>query len=1115
MSFREKITEGWVNKCQEYGIPVTDSFSLYDIMADPVEVRQWQLEGLPYDKLSVENGILVTQSSRWSLMIDPQGQARYWLGNKEKNNGLKTMKPSTPNMLRMVEAAIRNGNPLIFEDAGEVIDPALEPVLLKQVYKQQGRTLLRLGDSDIDYDPNFKFYITTKLPNPHYTPELCIKVTVVNFTVTFNGLEDQLLAEVVMLERPDLEETKNELIKSMAADKKQIAELEDKILTMLKEAEGNILDNQALVDTLEESKKTSNIIAEHLEEAERTNENINTARSSYKPVSIRGSILYFVVADLSKINDMYQYSLDFFKSLFRLQIEMSEKNADVELRCGTLIKNITECVYMNVCRGLFERDKIVLAFLFCCSILRNMGSITNEEWSFYVRGSAMCTEEGRPENPDETWLTPTVWGLLDALDRNVEAFKGICQDIDDNLFAWKAYIQDPEPQSEPVPGDWAENLTYFQKLILIKCIRPEKMLYIMMDFVKHAMGSQYIDPIPIDLSKIYPETSFKAATIFVFATGCDPTDMLFSFAKGFRENGEERMHIVSLGQGQGPRAEKFIELAVKNGDWVFLQNCHLAKTFMPRLELMIESWGEEGSDINPSFRLWLSTMPCAHFPITVLQNGIKITTEPPRGLRANMLRSYHSSVSEEFIASCNKEKEFKKLIMGCVFFHAIIQERKKFGPLGWNIKYEFNDSDLQVSLEMAKMYLNESSTGVPWETLTYMLSEISYGGRVTDGWDRRCIASILGVYYREDILNDDYKFSPSGMYYAPPNGALASYSDYISGLPYQEDPSVFGMHENANIAFQMQESGYTTDTIMGLQAQDSSGGGSGKSLDEIVGDFVADLLETLPPKLSPDEDEGTGQFDVDDEGLMDSMTTVLSHEMNRFNKLINVILRILNEMNKALQGLVVMSDELDAVYSAITTNVVPPAWAKAAYPSLKPLGSWVKDLFERIAFIRKWLVEGKPKAFWLSGFYFPQGFMTGMLQSHSRRYKIAIDTLNIKFTVQKLAHTEIEDVPEDGVMCYGMFMDGARFNWEETHLEDSAPGVIYSTLPPIHLAPTANFVRNKEDYETPLYKTSVRAGTLSTTGHSTNFVVALDLPSDKDPNYWVLKGAAALCSLNE
>lgn len=288
------------------------------------------------------------------------------------------------------------------------------------------------------------------------------------------------------------------------------------------------------------------------------------------------------------------------------------------------------------------------------------------------------------------------------------------------------------------------------------------------------------------------------------------------------------------------------------------------------------------------------------------------------------------------------------------------------------------------------------------------------------------------------------------------------------------------------------------------------------SLDEIVSEFVEDMIVNLPTIMYADEDEGTGQFDLDEStGLVDSMTTVLSHEMNRFNKLLGVIMRILKEMQKALAGLVVMSDELDKVYAAVTTNQLPPVWGKAAYPSLKPLGSWVKDLYERITFIRTWLRSGRPKHFWLSGFYFPQGFMTGMLQSHARKYGIAIDTLGIKYTVQKQAHTDIEEVPQDGVMVFGMFMDGARYDWETQKLEDSAPGVIYTTLPPIHMAPVANFTRNKADFECPLYKTTVRAGALSTTGHSTNFVVALDLLTDRSPDYWVLKGAAGVCSLND
>ena len=147
-------------------------------------------------QVSTENAILVTRGRRWPLMIDPQEQANRWVRNKEANNGLKVIKLSDGNFLRTLENCIRIGMPVLCEDLGETLDPALEPVLLKQTFMQGGRLLIRLGDSDIEYDKNFKFYMTTKMSNPHYLPEVCIKVTIINFTVTKQGLEDQLLRYV-------------------------------------------------------------------------------------------------------------------------------------------------------------------------------------------------------------------------------------------------------------------------------------------------------------------------------------------------------------------------------------------------------------------------------------------------------------------------------------------------------------------------------------------------------------------------------------------------------------------------------------------------------------------------------------------------------------------------------------------------------------------------------------------------------------------------------------------------------------------------------------------------------------------------------------------------------
>lgn len=247
-SYRSELVQLWIAKCREMEIPVSESFSLIENLAEASQVRDWNIQGLPADSLSTENGILVTRGRRWPLMIDPQGQANHWIRSMEGSN-LKVIKLSEPKFMRSLENAVRTGQPVLLEDVGENLDPGLEPLLLKQVVRQSGRLMLKLGDNLVEYDRNFKLYITTKMNNPHYLPEVCIKVTIINFTVIKAGLEGQLLADVVKLERPELEQQRNSLIVNISNDKKQLKDIEDKILKLLFNSQGNILDDEELINT--------------------------------------------------------------------------------------------------------------------------------------------------------------------------------------------------------------------------------------------------------------------------------------------------------------------------------------------------------------------------------------------------------------------------------------------------------------------------------------------------------------------------------------------------------------------------------------------------------------------------------------------------------------------------------------------------------------------------------------------------------------------------------------------------------------------------------------------------------------------------------------------------
>ena len=338
------------------------------------------------------------------------------------------------------------------------------------------------------------------------------------------------------------------------------------------------------------------------------------------------------------------------------------------------------------------------------------------------------------------------------------------------------------------------------------------------------------------------------------------------------------------------------------------------------------------SNVNPNFRLFLSSMPSKVFPISILQDGVKLTNEPPKGLKANLARSFADIPKELFDEHPPQGANFKKLLFGVCFFNAIIHERKKFGPLGWNISYDWSNSDLEVSITILKNMLQEFKE-IPWDALRYLTGEITFGGRVTDDWDRRALQSILSRFYSPSILQDSYVFSPSGLYHAIGDANLDAYKLYIDELPFSEEPSVFGMHQNANISFQLQETKRLLRAIVDVQPRIASSG-SGKSSEDIVSSIASDILSEWPFPIIIDVpeviSENNGKMTVsealfrrDTDGrMLNSLSTVLIQEAARFNKLNSIIRISLESLLKAVKGIVVMSSEIELVFKSLLNNEV-------------------------------------------------------------------------------------------------------------------------------------------------------------------------------------------------
>ncbi|XP_049338447.1 dynein axonemal heavy chain 2 [Astyanax mexicanus] len=1102
-NYREELlTNIWMKQFRDLEVPCSPGFNFATFLSKPTAVRDWNIQGLPSDAFSTENGVIVTRGNRWPLMVDPQGQALKWIKNMESKRGLKVIDLQMPDFLRILENAVQFGSPVLLQNVQEELDPSLAPILNKSFTHIGGRVLLKLGDKEVEYNPDFQFYITTKLSNPHYTPEISTKTTIVNFAVKEQGLEAQLLGIVVRRERPELEEQKDSLVINIASGKRKLQELEDEILRLLNEATGSLLDDVQLVNTLQTSKITATEVSDQLETSEQTEIKIDTAREAYRPCAQRASILFFVLNDMGRIDPMYQFSLDAYIDLFNLSIEKSQRSHKLEERIINLNDYHTYAVYRYTCRGLFERHKLLFSFHMCAKILEVAGKLNMDEYSFFLRGGLVLDKEGQMDNPCTSWLADSNWDNITELDK-LANFHGLMSSFEKYPKDWHQWYTSSEPENAPLPGEWETVCNELQKMLIVRSLRQDRVSFCVNSFIINNLGSRFVEPPVLDMKAVVEDSTTKTPLIFVLSPGVDPTGALVQLAEASGMG--PSFHALSLGQGQAPIATRMIKEGVKNGHWVFLANCHLSLSWMPQLDKLVEQLQVE--DSHPDFRLWLSSSPHPEFPIAILQAGIKMTTEPPKGVKSNMKRLYQL-VTESQFSRCSRPVVYRKLLFSLCFFHSILLERKKFLQLGWNIVYSFNDSDFEVSENLMSLYLDEYEE-IPWDALKYLIAGVNYGGHVTDDWDRRLLTTYINDYFCEGAVNTPFfKLSSLPTYYIPRDGSQDTYREYIRQLPPVEHPEVFGQHPNADIASQISETRTLFDTLLSLQPQVTSttATGAGPSREDKVLEISADVRQKVPELV---DYESTQKLLQDDPS---PLNVVLLQEIQRYNALLHTIRTSLTELEKGIKGLVVMSSSLEEMFQCIHDARVPPLWEKA-YPSLKPLASWTRDLCQRVEQFAHWAETAHPPVlFWLSGFTFPTGFLTAVLQSSARQHNVSVDTLSWEFIVSTVDDNNLLFPPKDGVFIRGLYLEGAGWDKKNSCLVEAEPMQLVCPMPTIHFRPVENRKKvAKNMYSCPCYYFPVRSGGAG----RPSFVVGVDLKSGAvSYEHWIKRGTALLMSLD-
>lgn len=1150
--FRRKLWEDiWIPKITEKKIPITEGIDPMSILTNAGMIANWKNEGLPEDQMSCENAAIITSSNRWPLIIDPQLQGGNWIAGhvanpenfkrtivEEKKGGEEEEAEEADvadQLLRIslnsdkwevkLEEAITSGRIVMLENVTQDIDPMLDPLLSRAFSFKKGGSrpyIMLTREEPIPYHPDFRLFLQCKRSSPHFKPETAAQCSIINFIVTEKGLEDQLLAVVVDVERPELERKKVEVMKSMNDNAVQLAKLDNQLLYDLSKANPEtILEDKELINTLNKTKTTSKNIEKETEESKITEKQINEQRNSYREVAAEGAMLYFLIISLNAVQHVYQYSLEGFQAFFDKGIQRTPKEEKGTDRIKRMVLVIRETIYQWISRGLFERHKIIfltmITFRLMNKRLLNVES-TDKEMKYLLN----CVPKTGVENPIKDWLKGAAWGNVLRL-ADINGFEKLPESMGNELASrFKEWYSEQNPEQANLPPSWKfVNQQPFKKLLVLRALRPDRMIPALSNFIKDALpeGEKFVN---MDQSLSFAgilksafddakqESSMNTPIFFILSPGSDPVSEVEALGQkeGFTSQKNNYFNI-SLGQGQDIIANSRLDMAYREGCWVMLQNIHLMPSWLGTFEKILDRFYKEGG-ASDRFRLFLSADSVDYIPIGIIEKCIKLTNEPPAGLKANIKRAWNYFSPQEID---EKDTKVKAVLFGLCYFHSVLIERRKFGPKGWNMFYPFNIGDLRDSAKVLENSIDPGSGRLPWADFKYIFGEIMYGGHIVDDWDRRLCSAYLENLMMNDLLSEEFQLIPyagdkASLKTPAPNVSHDKFNERIEiSLGDVESPLYYGLHPNAEINLGTVQCNNLFDTLVMLQPNDTTASSSDDPMS------AEKMYETsYIVKVQQDWVLKERMFVLEDikDRCGEARTpyqNVFLQECEYMNILLEEICSSLGQLKKAKDGELTFNEKLETLENCLNLEKIPEYWVEISYPAKRSLATWFDNLLKRIEQLSTWKDDPSqiPRITRINLLFNPQSFLTAIKQESKTGEDLNKLMISTEFT--KKTFEQIDTHAKDGAAyCYGFLLDGASWDVSAGCMDEARPKEMFSHMPVCLCRATKAPDIVKETpgtYICPVYRTEMRGNTYICEAQ-------LKTPAKYEPRKWILAGVAII-----
>ena len=871
-TYRAMLLETWQDELHTSKVATKLDLSLLAYLSTGSERLAWQASGLPIDDLCTENAIMLTHFNRYPLLIDPSGQATAFVMRHYADRKIIRTSFLDDAFLKHLESALRFGNALLVEDV-ESIDPILNSVLNREISKTGGRVMITLGDKEIDFSPSFTVFLSTRDPQAHFTPDLCSRVTLVNFTVTHSSLTSQCLSSVLASQRPDIDRKRSDLLKLQGEFAVRLRQLEDGVLNALAEQRGNILDDETVMVSLERLKREAGEVQLRMDESDGVMGEISKIGEQYRPFAASAASVYYALERLADVHFLYQFSLPFFLRI--LDDILAHKSAptaaggeDKMAQLLVLSRQLFELTYKRVSRGLLNEDQSGFALRLIQIALdeaRIFASppLDKAEVEHFMRQAAVASKRkgkaadqkpieaagGTAEGakvPEVLGLTSEQKVMLAELGK-LKAFTGLVQHVNGNAQQWNGWLRETEtaraaakPAAEEseeaaddtsaastpevlAPAGWEQAgsvpryIALFRQLLIAQVFRPDRLPSLARAFIHSLFGSALLPSAAnLDLSSIVlTELPASSPLLLVSKPGFDASSKVEQLAASCQPS---QYQALAMGSAEGYElADTAITAAAKHGHWLLLKNVHLSPAWLSSLEKRLHRLA-----VHKDFRLFLTMEINPAVPSNLVRLSHVVIFEPPVGVKASLLRMLSSIPAARMQAA---PVERSRVYVLLCWLHAVMIERLRYVPLGWSKQFEFSETDGALSLSLIDEWLDRVAAGrqnvpperIPWAALATTIERVMYGGRIDNALDGGRLRAFVAHLFRAAAFDVDFEMA-AGVRLADET-SYDGWMRWAGGLVDVDGPLVLGLAADAELMLLRELGAHIADELRLLQSE--------------------------------------------------------------------------------------------------------------------------------------------------------------------------------------------------------------------------------------------------------------------------------------------------------